>query len=105
MRAPTMPSATPTAAEEETYYYSSGGAYYYSSGGSCYYSAVYYYSIQWDASNLSWADFRANILGATDPDSADSGSMRLLARLDLRPRKPSCNVAPAQACSLFGHRE
>ena len=39
-------------------------------------SSVYYYSVQWDASAMSWADFRASVLGATDPESAASGSLR-----------------------------
>jgi len=39
-------------------------------------SSIYYYSVQWDASALSWADFRATVLGATDPATAAPGSMR-----------------------------
>ena len=32
--------------------------------------------MQWDAAALSWAEFRASVLGATDPEKAQSGSMR-----------------------------
>ena len=39
-------------------------------------SSIYYYSVQWDPSELSWADFRAQVLGATDPEAAVAGSMR-----------------------------
>jgi tetratricopeptide (TPR) repeat protein len=39
-------------------------------------SSIYYYSVEWDASELSWEDFRAKVLGATDPEQAASGSMR-----------------------------
>ena len=39
-------------------------------------SSVYYFSVQWDSSELSWADFRAQVLGATDPEAAAAGSMR-----------------------------
>ena len=39
-------------------------------------SSIYYYSVQWDASAMSWADFRSKVLGATDPASAAAGSMR-----------------------------
>merc|ERR1712159_345202 len=28
---------------------------------------IYYYSVEWDASALSWADFRGTLLGPTDP--------------------------------------
>ena len=39
-------------------------------------SSIYYYSVQWDASSLSWSEFRASVLGATDPETATPGSMR-----------------------------
>eukprot|EP00322_Chrysochromulina_rotalis_P002392 CAMPEP_0115881318 /NCGR_PEP_ID=MMETSP0287-20121206/28368_1 /TAXON_ID=412157 /ORGANISM="Chrysochromulina rotalis, Strain UIO044" /LENGTH=293 /DNA_ID=CAMNT_0003337243 /DNA_START=1 /DNA_END=880 /DNA_ORIENTATION=+ len=39
-------------------------------------ASLYYYSVQWDASAMSWADFRASVLGATDPAAAAAGSMR-----------------------------
>ena len=38
--------------------------------------SIYYFSVQWSASALSWADFRARVLGATDPALALDGSLR-----------------------------
>ena len=32
-------------------------------------ASVYYYSVQWDSSSMSWADFRGSLLGATDPEA------------------------------------
>jgi nucleoside diphosphate kinase len=37
---------------------------------------VYYYLVEWDSVKLSWEDFRAKVLGATDPSTAESGSLR-----------------------------
>merc|ERR1711865_240726 len=31
----------------------------------------YYYSVEWDPKELSWADFRGKVLGPTDPASAE----------------------------------
>ena len=39
-------------------------------------SSIYYYSLEWNASTLSWAEFRASVLGATDPTTAKDGSLR-----------------------------
>ena len=39
-------------------------------------SSIYYFSVNWSSDALSWADFRANVLGATDPQQAAEGSMR-----------------------------
>ena len=39
-------------------------------------ASIYYHAVQWDAAALSWAEFRASVLGATDPEKAQSGSMR-----------------------------
>lgn len=39
-------------------------------------AAVYYYSVQWKASALSWAHFRSKVLGATNPVDAEAGSIR-----------------------------
>jgi nucleoside diphosphate kinase len=37
---------------------------------------IYYYLVEWDSAKLSWSDFRAKVLGATDPATADKGSLR-----------------------------
>lgn len=37
---------------------------------------IYYYSVAWDASALSWADFRGKVLGPTDPADAPADSLR-----------------------------
>jgi hypothetical protein len=39
-------------------------------------SQIYYYLVEWDASKLSWEDFRGKVLGATDPSTAVAGSLR-----------------------------
>jgi len=37
---------------------------------------IHYYSVEWDASELSWADFRGKVLGPTDPAEAPADSLR-----------------------------
>jgi len=37
---------------------------------------IYYYSVEWDPKSLSWADFRGNVLGPTDPAEAPKDSLR-----------------------------
>jgi nucleoside diphosphate kinase len=37
---------------------------------------IHYYSVEWDASALSWADFRGKLLGPTDPAEAPKDSLR-----------------------------
>merc|ERR1719229_1606978 len=37
---------------------------------------IYYYEVEWSTQALSWADFRAKLLGGTDPKTADAGSLR-----------------------------
>jgi nucleoside diphosphate kinase len=39
-------------------------------------SSIHYFCIEWDTSKSSWADFRGKVLGATDPTTADEGSLR-----------------------------
>eukprot|EP00462_Mataza_sp_D1_P000996 CAMPEP_0175097666 /NCGR_PEP_ID=MMETSP0086_2-20121207/5409_1 /TAXON_ID=136419 /ORGANISM="Unknown Unknown, Strain D1" /LENGTH=406 /DNA_ID=CAMNT_0016371193 /DNA_START=51 /DNA_END=1271 /DNA_ORIENTATION=+ len=39
-------------------------------------TSIYYYSVEWDASKLSWEDFRGKVLGPTNPEDAPSGSLR-----------------------------
>jgi nucleoside diphosphate kinase len=38
--------------------------------------SIYYYTVQWDSSELSWADFRGQLLGPTDPTVAPANSLR-----------------------------
>jgi len=37
---------------------------------------IYYFSVQWDSKDLSWADFRGKVLGPTDPAEAPEDSLR-----------------------------
>lgn len=37
---------------------------------------LHWYDVSWDPADLSWADFRGVVLGATDPVTAASGSLR-----------------------------
>merc|ERR1712113_445816 len=37
---------------------------------------IYWYSVEWNVSDLSWADFRGNVLGPTDPSEAPADSLR-----------------------------
>merc|ERR1712113_420001 len=39
-------------------------------------SSIHYYETEWCSSRLSWADFRGNVLGGTDPKTAAQGSLR-----------------------------
>ena len=39
-------------------------------------NSIYFYSIEWNSKDLSWKDFRGNIIGPTDPSQAPSGSIR-----------------------------
>ena len=39
-------------------------------------TSIHYYLVEWDASKLSWEDFRGKVLGATDPATAAPGSLR-----------------------------
>eukprot|EP00747_Dinoflagellata_sp_TGD_P028989 gnl/TRDRNA2_/TRDRNA2_133619_c1_seq1.p1 gnl/TRDRNA2_/TRDRNA2_133619_c1~~gnl/TRDRNA2_/TRDRNA2_133619_c1_seq1.p1 ORF type:complete len:336 (-),score=80.70 gnl/TRDRNA2_/TRDRNA2_133619_c1_seq1:98-1066(-) len=41
-------------------------------------SVIHFFDVEWDASALSWADFRKNVLGATDPEASKPGSMRAM---------------------------
>eukprot|EP01108_Squamamoeba_japonica_P009263 TRINITY_DN856_c0_g1_i1.p1 TRINITY_DN856_c0_g1~~TRINITY_DN856_c0_g1_i1.p1 ORF type:complete len:352 (-),score=151.13 TRINITY_DN856_c0_g1_i1:32-1045(-) len=38
--------------------------------------SIYYFVVQWDAAKLSWADFRGQVLGPTDPSDAPADSLR-----------------------------
>ena len=37
---------------------------------------IHYYLVEWDPAKLSWEDFRGKVLGATDPATAEDGSLR-----------------------------
>ena len=37
---------------------------------------IHWYDVEWDSKDLSWEDFRGVVLGATDPTTAASGSLR-----------------------------
>jgi len=39
-------------------------------------ASIHYCVVRWSASRLSWADFRAKVLGATNPAVANEGSLR-----------------------------
>merc|ERR1719343_1477304 len=39
-------------------------------------TSIHYYSVEWDAKDLSWADFRGKVLGPTDPAEAPKDSLR-----------------------------
>ena len=38
--------------------------------------SIYYYSVTWDANELSWEDFRGKLLGPTNPADAPKESLR-----------------------------
>jgi diadenosine tetraphosphate (Ap4A) HIT family hydrolase/nucleoside diphosphate kinase len=38
--------------------------------------SIYYYVVNWDPKKLSWGEFREKVCGATDPATADKGSIR-----------------------------
>jgi len=39
-------------------------------------TCIHYFEVQWDPAELSWTDFRATVVGATDPTKAKEGSIR-----------------------------
>merc|ERR1740138_1955843 len=39
-------------------------------------TCIYYYVVEWDQKDLSWADFRGKVLGPTDPAEAPKDSVR-----------------------------
>jgi len=38
--------------------------------------SIYYYVVEWATDELSWADFRGQVLGPTDPKEAPADSLR-----------------------------
>ena len=38
--------------------------------------SIHYYSIEWKSDDLSWKDFRGNLIGPTDPSKAPPDSIR-----------------------------
>merc|ERR1712176_1126214 len=38
--------------------------------------SIHWYTVEWDESKLSWADFRGKVLGPTDPKDAPKDSLR-----------------------------
>lgn len=38
--------------------------------------SIHWFTVEWDPSSLSWADFRGRVLGPTDPKAAQPGSLR-----------------------------
>jgi len=38
--------------------------------------SIHWFSVEWDSSALSWADFRGNLLGPTDPSAVPADSIR-----------------------------
>jgi len=45
-------------------------------------TGIHYYSVEWDAAELSWGDFRGKVLGPTDPAEAPKDSLRGLVLAD-----------------------
>jgi len=39
-------------------------------------ASIYYYIVEWDSKDCSWADFRGKVLGPTDPADAPADSLR-----------------------------
>ena len=39
-------------------------------------TSIHYYVVEFDPARLSWADFRAKVLGPTDPKDAPPGALR-----------------------------
>merc|ERR1712232_293265 len=39
-------------------------------------ASIYYFTVAWDPTDLSWADFRGKLLGPTNPADAPAGSLR-----------------------------
>ena len=75
-------------------------------------SVVTWYTVSWSEDQLSWADFRANVLGATDPTAANKSSIRakiLSSYIDMKlPFVPStsknCMHGSASPLEAFNER-
>lgn len=39
-------------------------------------TSIFYYEVEWNAAHLSWASFRGEVIGATNPKEAKPGSIR-----------------------------
>jgi hypothetical protein len=39
-------------------------------------ASIHYFCVEWDATVTSWAEFRSDVLGSTDPSLASASSMR-----------------------------
>jgi len=39
-------------------------------------TCIYFFEVEWDARQLPWQDFRGKVLGGTDPQAAEPGSLR-----------------------------
>merc|ERR1719198_2239740 len=71
-------------------------------------TCIYYYVVEWDSKDLSWADFRGKVLGPTDPAEAPKDAIRgaaLAAWKDLGlPSQPNVgeNCAHASASPFEG---
>jgi len=39
-------------------------------------ASIRFYTVEWPAEAMSWEDFRGKLIGATDPSTADAGSLR-----------------------------
>jgi len=39
-------------------------------------TCIYFYEVEWESAKLAWADFRAKVIGATNPKEAAEGSLR-----------------------------
>merc|ERR1719262_663264 len=71
-------------------------------------TCIYYYVVEWHPKDLSWADFRGNVLGPTDPADAPKDSLRGAALADWEnlglPGKPNTgdNCCHASASPFEG---
>jgi len=63
--------------------------------------SIHYYSVEWDASKLSWEDFRGSVLGGTDPEEAPKDSLRGLILNDWR--RLGLEARPELVTMVFTH--
>lgn len=55
-------------------------------------TSIHYYVVEFDPAKLAWADFRAKVLGPTDPKDAPPGSLRATIFKDWKVRPPAACV-------------
>ena len=66
-------------------------------------NGIHYFTVQWPTDSLSWADFRSEVLGATDPAAAAEGSAPVTSNGRRMRAKPNVGDNGVHPASPFQH--